>query len=94
MYLAQIPIPIYMQTHTHVLYRSVASVFYLHVHMTLINVDNPLHTPPKIMDPNCENCLYSNTLRAEYLKSVWHTKLGFLKTAEVGQKDQRKEKKK
>lgn len=46
--------------------------------MTLINVDNPLHMPPIIMDPNCENCLYSNIVRAEYLKSVWHTKLGFL----------------
>lgn len=41
------------------------------------------------MDPDCENCLYSDMLRAEYLKSVWHTKLGFLKTTEVGQKDQR-----
>ena len=29
------------------------------------------------MDPDCENCLCSNMLRAEYLKSVWHTKLGF-----------------
>ena len=44
------------------------------------------------MDPDCENCLYSDMLRAEYLKSVWHTKLGFLKTTEVGQKDQRKKK--
>ena len=45
------------------------------------------------MDPDCENCQYSNMVRAEYLKSVWHTKLGFLKTTEVGQKDQKRKKK-
>lgn len=45
------------------------------------------------MDPDCENCQYSNIVRAEYLKSVWHTKLGFLKTTEVGQKDQKRKKK-
>ena len=46
------------------------------------------------MDPDCENCQYSNMVRAEYLKSVWHTKLGFLKTTEVGQKIKREKKKK
>jgi hypothetical protein len=44
------------------------------------------------MDPDCENCLYSNMLRAEYLKSVWYTELGFLKTTEVEQKDQKEKK--
>ena len=46
------------------------------------------------MDPDCENCQYSNVVRAEHLKSVWHTKLGFLKTTEVGKKDQKRKKKK
>ena len=46
------------------------------------------------MDPDCENCQYSNMVGAEYLESVWHTKLGFLKTTEVGRKDQKRKKKK
>lgn len=88
MYHTQILIPIYTQTS-----QECILCFYLCVHMTPVNGDNPPCTClQKIMGLNWENCLYPDMLRAEYLKSVWHTKLHFLKTTEVGPKDQKTKK--
>lgn len=47
------------------------------VHRTLTNVGSPLHTHPENGAPDCENCPYSNLLRAECLKPVRHTKARF-----------------